>query len=197
MTTYRKLRQKLMTDKCLSKQALSAQVKKKREQLPMSAEDATCIIAHDKGLKIHKYLSEEKLRHVRDLQAQLRQVGSGGAARDTRPSINGKERRASASGPREIRFANQFRVTSSMLDPAKLSEAKEMAAVYPILYVLENSMREVVRRVMRSQYGDDWFNTQLTSGKLASVHKTATDRMQNEQRWHQRRGSHPVDYIDL
>lgn len=86
-----------------------------------------------------------------------------------------------------------------MLDAEKLAEAKEMAELYPILYVLENSMREVVKRVMHTTYGHDWWDTQLQTGKLKTVHQTATGRMTTEsrQRWHQRRGGHPVYYIGL
>jgi hypothetical protein len=86
-----------------------------------------------------------------------------------------------------------------MLSPSKLGEAQEMAVLYPILYVLENSMREVVKRVMTVKFGSDWWETQLTSGKLKSAYQTADGRMKKEsrQRWHQRRGDHPVDYVGL
>jgi hypothetical protein len=65
--------------------------------------------------------------------------------------------------------------------------------------VLENSMREVVRRVMRARYGGGWWETQLVSGKLKSAYHTANSRMTTEkrQRWHQRPGDDPLDYIGL
>ena len=44
--------------------------------------------------------------------------------------------------------------------------------LYPILYVLENSMREVVRRIMRAQFGDDWWDKHLVCGKLKTIHQT-------------------------
>jgi len=74
-----------------------------------------------------------------------------------------------------------------------------MAAIYPLLYVLENSMRELIKRVMYARYGTDWWNTQLASGKLKNVQQKAADRMKTEtqRKWHQRRGAHPIDYVDF
>lgn len=74
-----------------------------------------------------------------------------------------------------------------------------MAGIYPFLYVLENSMRELIKRVMTAKFGEDWWNGQLTTGKLKNVHQKAADRMKSEsgRRWHQARGSHPIDYVDL
>ncbi|MBS0580633.1 MAG: hypothetical protein JSR36_15355 [Proteobacteria bacterium] len=106
-------------------------------------------------------------------------------------------KRQAVHGPREIRFPGAYRATDPVLPLSKLNEAVEMAAVYPLLYVLENSMREVVRRMMHAAFGDNWWDTQLTSGRLRNVHKTAADRRVNEKAWHQRRGSHPIDYVDL
>jgi hypothetical protein len=80
-----------------------------------------------------------------------------------------------------------------------LQEAQEMAAIYPVLYVLENSMREVVRRVMAHAHGADWWDTVMTRGKLTGVHQKAESRRNGEKatRWHQRRGADPLDYVDL
>jgi hypothetical protein len=74
-----------------------------------------------------------------------------------------------------------------------------MARVYPLLYVLENSIRELINRVMREAHGDDWWDTQLTKGKLKNVGQKASDRMRTEKKhtWHQRRGAHPIDYVDM
>jgi len=192
MTTNRALRHALLKKLGITQQALSLRVQKKIKQLPMSTEEATYAIAHDEGLKLHQYLESDDVARVRQLQAQLRHAGAG-------VPNSGKPRVPATKGQRGIRFANRMKVTSTILSTTKLSEAKEMAALYPILYVLENSMREVVKRVMRAQFGDDWWDTELISGKLKSVQNTAAARMKKEssQRWHQRRGAHPIDYIGI
>src|SRR5712664_1990075 len=195
MATNSALRKALLAKLKVTPQALSQQVQKKRAQLPMTTEEATYIIAHEKGLKIHNYLSAEEVGHVQGLQAQLRHANGGGDAQRS----NRHAKPQPATRKREVRFANKARVTSTMLSASKLAEAQEMAALYPILYVLENSMREVVKRVMSVKFGSDWWDTQLLSGKLKSAHRTAAGRMKKEsrQRWHQRRGDHPVDYVGL
>jgi Swt1-like HEPN len=198
MATNRALRTALLKKLGISKQTLSARVQKKISELPMSTTEATYVIAHDVGVKIHQYLSGDEVEKVRMLQAQLRHAGAS-PSHARAPAVNGAGRRSAVSGPREIRFSNKIKVSSTMLSATKLSEAREMAALYPILYVLENSMREVVKRVMRAAFGDDWWETQLVAGKLKNVHGTAASRMKTEssQRWHQRRGSHPIDYIGI
>lgn len=74
-----------------------------------------------------------------------------------------------------------------------------MAAVYPILYVMENSIRELIERVMRAKYGDIWWTTKTQNGKLRGIRERAETRMKKEttNRWHQKRGARPLDYVDL
>jgi hypothetical protein len=194
MATNPALRKALLEKLKVTPQALSQQVQKKRAQLPMTTEEATYIIAHEKGIKIHNYLAAEEMGQVRALQAQLRHANGGG---DVQRS-NGRAKPQPTTRKREVRFANKARA-STMLSASKLAEAQEMGALYPILYVLENSMREVVKRVMNSKFGSDWWDTQLVSGKLKSAHQTAAGRMKKEsrERWHQRRGDHPIDYVGL
>jgi hypothetical protein len=158
----------------------------------MSTEEAVYLLAHEAGIKIDKYLSGDEVARVRALVPH----GERAASQRRATPIKSKE---GARAPRVLSIANKVRVSSTMLSAAKLAEAKEMSELYPILYVLENSMREVVKRVMASKYGTGWWDTQLTSGKLKSAHQTAASRMTKEsrQRWHQRRGDDPIDYIGL
>jgi hypothetical protein len=74
-----------------------------------------------------------------------------------------------------------------------LAEATAMARVFPLLYVLENSIRELIKRVMSAKFGEDWWNTELNKGKLKNVHQKAETRMLSEKKssWHQKRGAHP------
>jgi predicted restriction endonuclease len=70
-----------------------------------------------------------------------------------------------------------------------------MAVVYPVLYLLENSIREVIDRVMISRYGDNWWDSEAPKG----LRDTVSGRMADEKKncWHQRRGDRPIDYLDL
>ncbi len=97
--------------------------------------------------------------------------------------------------PREIVVAKEFHGQDPILTALVLEEARQMAAVYPLLYVLENSMREFIRRLVDARRGITWWTTLAP----ASVRTKILGRMTDEQRnaWHQRRGDHPIDYLDL
>ncbi len=194
MATNRNLRNELLKKLGISPQALSLRVQRKKAQIPMSTEDATYLIAHESGIRIDKHLSSEQVDKVRSLQSGLRHVAEVVIAKKP---IRGQKQMTET---REIRFPGNFIANSILVPAAKLSEARQMAAVYPLLYVLENSMREVIRRVMAAKFGPDWWDTQLSNGRLKTVHQTASGRMKTETtrlRWHQTRGAHPIDYVDL
>ncbi|OYD16027.1 hypothetical protein CH330_03840 [candidate division WOR-3 bacterium JGI_Cruoil_03_51_56] len=75
-----------------------------------------------------------------------------------------------------------------------------MARLYPLLYVLENSVREFIDRLMTSLYGDDWWNGRpMTSSKMKKLRRDVSDRMKKENKnsWHQKRGARPIDYLDF
>ena len=168
-----------------------------RKKLPMTAEDSVHLIAFQEGIKIDKYLTAEQVQSVRHLHTQFVQANGTVPAPAAPPS----KRRVltSSTGDREIRFPNEFKVRNPLLPSEKLNEAKAMAAIYPVLYVVENSMREVIKRIMAKQCGEEWWNTEMTTSKLKNVHDTVAGRMTTEKKnsWHQKRGAHPIDYTDI
>jgi len=83
------------------------------------------------------------------------------------------------------------------LPPNLAKEAKRMAEeVYPRIYVLENSLRYVVMSILRKKYGEDWWNRCNISRE---IRKNVENRIKSEKknRWHGRRGSHPIFYTDF
>lgn len=192
MATNRQLRTALLKKMGITAQALSKRVQKKKAASPMSTEDATYLIAHEVGIKIDKYLDDAQVDRVRQLHGAFPRVSHA----DTRPTRT----KPRDNENREIRFPGEFRITNPLLPAAKLAEARDMARIYPLLYVLENSMRELILRVMTSKCGEDWWTTQLNSGNLKTVREKADTRINAEDsrlRWHQTRGGHPLDYVDL
>lgn len=168
-----------------------------RKKLPMTAEDSIHLLAFQEGIQIGNYLTAEQVQGVRHLQTQFVQAGGGAPAAPT-PSSKPRTSKSS-TGNREIRFPNEFKVKNPLLPAEKLQEAKAMAAIYPLLYVVENSMREVIRRVMADKFSEDWWNTEMTTSKLRSIRDTVAGRMKTERKnsWHQKRGAHPIDYTDI
>src|SRR5690242_7551582 len=111
MATNRELRRALLRKLGVTPQGLSHRVQKKIKQLPMNTSEATYVIAHDEGLRLGDYLTQDELANVRHLQAQLRQAGPA----PTPFRENGGYRRAKQKGPRELKFGNKVKVASTML----------------------------------------------------------------------------------
>ena len=198
------LRETLVEKMDWTKQQLSARVQQLRRTLPVDTATAHAVIAHQQGIKIDRFLDADALARVQSVIAKLGTVSRGLSREDRTPASHGKKgslrrSKAGVSTPRPLVFPQQFKLADPVLDDTKLREAREMAEVYPLIYVLENSMREVVLRVMGAKYGSDWWDTALNSGKLKTLKANSDARREKEkqQSWHQRRGAHPIDYIDL
>jgi hypothetical protein len=191
MATNPKVRAALAAKTGWSQQTLSANVQRKKNLTLMSTPEAVCVLAYEHGVPVDKFLDADERARVR----LLMQHAAPSSAPVPRAAARGK-----ATTERVIRFPGEFKSTNPLLPSAKLTEAKEMAAIFPVLYVLENSIRDLILRVMHDKHGADWWNTQLTSGNANQVKQKALGRMSSQEKrhfWHQRRGSHPIDYVDL
>lgn len=194
------VRDALVQKRSWSKQQLSARVQQLRKITPMSLATAHAVLAHQNGIKIDRFLDNDALKHVGDVLTKLNTAvtptarNSGNHTRGSRSS-----HQITVRSPRNIVFSSKCVISDPLLSAEKIREARDMAAVYPILYVLENSMREVVDRVMKAKFGADWWDTALTSGKLKNLKEKSDSRRKKEDlmSWHQRRGARPIDYIDI
>lgn len=190
------LRRALAKKEGITPQGVSWRVQKLRndhKDLLITPEDAVCVVAHQAGIRLDEYLDNDTLGRVRGVLQQL-SPQSGGILptqrRNAKSQQKGPERKEKV-----IVIGKEFRVTDPILPERIISEAKEMADVYPFLYILENSLREAIKRVMTARHGGNWWDTKAPQGLRETVKK----RMQDEERnsWHQRRGAHPTDYLDL
>lgn len=188
----KKLKAALLNKLDITPQALSLRIQKIKRQIAVNTEDATYLIAQEKGLILDKYLKQEELDRLRILHQQL---CSTKFQATVNPRQGKKQSKSMESTTRTIVIAKEFKGTDPILQQSKLSEAKQMATIYPLLYVLENSIREVIDRIMTKQHGPNWFDSQAPKGLKEKV----SDRMADEQKnaWHQRRGDRPIDYLDL
>ncbi len=179
-----------------SRQVLSQQVRQQKNRMPMKTGVAQAIVAHGQNIRLDRYLASTDLTEVQDMMAR---VGNGAPS----APANGKGRRAPrAKGPvtrLTVFRALNITISDPFLPQEKIVQANEMAKVYPVLHVLENSIRNVIRRVMEAQFGTDWWDTALTSPPALKMKTRVEDRLRKEaeQSWHQRRGDHNIDYIDL
>lgn len=189
-----------LTDKTKwSPQVLSQRVRKEKNRMPMETGVAHALIAHDQGIRIDRYLAGTDLKGVQDTMAM---VGNG-ASPTQATSKSGKGRsggRAKAPLSRPIIFkALNITTTDPFLPKAKIGEANEMGEVYPVLSLLENSIRHVMRTVMEAKFGATWWHTELASARCREVKDKVAQRKRREeqQSWHQRRAQHDIGYTDL
>lgn len=188
--TNRKLKQTLLSKLNISQQALSQRIQKIKKQYSVTTEDATYIIAQQEGIILDKYLSYDMLAHIRGLIRDMVASPNIGASAKKHDSSKRKSRET-----RVIFISKEFSEANLTLSGKTLLEAKEMASLYPFLYIFENSIREVIDKVLTINHGDNWFENCAPSGLI----RTVQDRMADEKRnsWHQRRGARLIHYLDM
>lgn len=189
--TDKNLRKALLKQLNCSPQALSQRVKKIKKENPMTTEEATYVIAHNEGILIDKYLDKDMVSNIRRIVQQVTYptpIVPSSKRKPEKKVVSGMEQRV-------IKIAKEFKVSDPILQDKKIKEAKEMAAIYPLLYILENSIRDVIDKVMTSKYGNKWWNSYAPRGLRETVERRMIDEKRHS--WHQRRGVRPIDYLDL
>jgi hypothetical protein len=182
--TDQKLRLDLLKKLNITKQALSQRVQRLKKETPMTTEEATYVIAHREGLKLDKYLDNDIINKIRQIMPQ-------------KTSSIALEKKGRTGQKTEITIAilGTFKGTDPLLENTIINQAKEMAEVYPLLYILENSIRQFICLIMERECGPDWWDIDVSKRLKDKV----KDRMntENTNSWHQRRGSRSIDYLDL
>jgi hypothetical protein len=81
------------------------------------------------------------------------------------------------------------------LPSEKVSEAKRMGEIYPYIYVLENSVRELIKSTLESVHGPSWWDNCAS----AETKKKALDRTdkQGKSRYYGSKAPHPIYLVDL
>ena len=154
---------------------------------------AVYTIACDEGIDISKYLTGKETAEVRDLMVQLRSASQTKSSSGTVPR---KRKCAAKSKNVVIKIAGLEIDGIPGLKPMHATEAKQMAEkVYPMLYIFENSVRDIIERVLTASYGSDWWDIAVTKKvqEVASQRKDA----QSKDQWHGARGQREIDYVDL
>jgi Swt1-like HEPN len=161
--------------------------KKKQHSYAISRETAAYLVAAETGIDISRYLEESELAKVREAGGTIQP--SVVLTVPKRPTARAKETDLGVTISADVKIVDPY------LPKSMLEEARRMAAVYPVVYVFENSVRSLIMNVMSRRYGDKWFETKV-SGK---VQRRVQERIDNEDRnrWHGKRRSHPIFYTDI
>ncbi len=152
-------------------------------------EDGVYLLAAQSGINLNRYLDKERVDQIRQLLFQVNQHAQPAqlAASTSRKTVI---KRLS------VTVGKKFAVRDPLLTEKMLAEAKEMAEeVYPLLYVLENSVREMIVRIMQKTHGADWWDTRVSKDIRDEVQKRK--KREDENPWHGKRGAHPISYTDL
>jgi hypothetical protein len=169
---------------------------KRKAELPMETSEAVYTIAAEAGIDITTYLDAEEVQKVRALLTQLR-VGGG----DSRPSqdagaTGAGRRRSAAPKPALVTLSGVNVERLPGMSAARAKEAKRMAEkVYPIIYVFENSARDLISAVLAKEIGEDWWDQVVPR----RIREAARERKEGEgdDPWHGKRGASMIDYTML
>lgn len=194
MATNQKVKKALLAKLDVTPQRLSQMVKKRKGELPMTTEHAVYTFAHEHGVDIGKELDAAETAEVRSLVSQLRAMSSV----PTSATNGSRTTRATAKAPKSVvvTIAGVNVEKLPGMTAAHAKGAKMMAEkVYPTVYVFENSVRDLIERVLKAQFGSDWW----TKAVPAKVQTTAQKHKDDEKKdpWHSQRGNRDIDYVFL
>jgi len=87
------------------------------------------------------------------------------------------------------------KVSLHQLDEHFVARARLMATVYTAIAAFENSVRDLVQRVLLDEAGADWWERKVS----AAIKTKASKRQEDEakHRFHTQRGDDPISFIDF
>jgi Swt1-like HEPN len=165
-------------------------VQKRRIKGAMNSEMALYTVASESGLDLSRFgVSAETLAEVRRGLATIRAAETPSTPKPSKRA-RGQPKPALVSIP----GANIERLPG--MTAAHAEEAAAMSQkVFPILYVFENSARDVISRVLERAFGKDWWNEVVPKKvkEKAADHKA----QEKDEPWHGKRGATPIHYTLL
>ncbi|MDG6905277.1 MAG: hypothetical protein JRN20_05765 [Nitrososphaerota archaeon] len=94
-----------------------------------------------------------------------------------------------------LKLSEEQEFSNVGLPQSVIREALDMAGMYPYFYVFENAVRYFIKDNLESKYGTKWWESKVAK----PVQQTALERMSKDgkNRWHGKRGAHPIFYVDI
>ncbi len=174
-----------------SPQALSQRAKRLKRSCPMSTAEAVYVIAHQEGIDISRYLPRETVAVVRELVGKLTPSAGapGGRAGAAGRAAKVVERKLSISLPGSEVVEHPF------VADAVAAHCKRMADLYPYVYLFENSVRGLIREVMRKEFGEDWWEKAVPRRVRDKV--AGRRKKHDSNAWHSATSADPLCYADI
>ncbi|MGA2361053.1 MAG: Swt1 family HEPN domain-containing protein [Candidatus Aminicenantales bacterium] len=185
MTAYRKLRAELLKRLKCSPQALSQRISTIRKHIgPFSTKEGVYIVAHEQGLDLSKYIGQETM-------AQVRAILSRKTHSPAPPPIPIRRSKKTAL----IKLNNELPRVDALLSTSLVEDARKMSGIYPTYYVLENSLRVVIIRILERKYGSDWWEKKVPVDPKRNVASRKSE--EDKKPWTGKRGQHEIFYSDF
>lgn len=164
----------------ITPQALSLQAKKlKATHGPMTTEEAVYVIAHQQGIDLSRFLPIQELDRVRSLVPK------------ELPTLPQAKKAVRVKRVRVKQAQSYPLVRRSVISKSVIIGQES----FPKMFVLENSIRELVIRKLSAQYGRDWWLKRVSRKIQDTVQRT----IQKEKKYPHRpkRGLHPIFYSNF
>jgi len=169
----------------LSKQRIYQLIKRKKAQhsYTISNEQAVALIAADFNIDISKILTKTELANIRSI------------IKNNSPQIDGKvtlkKKQTSVQKFKEIKETKKL---DPFLPESIVNDAHQMAKIYQILYLFENSARNLIKIILDKKY-TNWWEIYAPKKVKDDVIKRLTKESNN--RWHGKRGIHEIYYTNI
>jgi hypothetical protein len=142
-------------------------------------------LANQSGMNPQKYAKPSQLAEYRDFRR----------SKPAQQIVVTKTRLIPEKRITGVKFSADPEIPEINLPPEKVTEAKRMGAVYPYIYVLENSIRYFIRNTLESLHGPKWWTT--CASKEAIMKASERKDKQGKARYYGTIAPHPVYLVDL
>ena len=159
--------------------------KKKEYNYTITNEQSAALVATDFNIVISKILSGDELLDVRTLIRERVIIKKEKKSHKT----NNKAKQTI------IDINREFKVLDPLLPDSLINDAKQMAKIYPILFLFENSVRNLIKLILEKKYSAIWWNSRAPIKVREDVEKRLL--MESKQRWHGKRGMHKIYYTNI
>jgi hypothetical protein len=173
---------KLLLDRLrITPQALSQRAKKMKSAFgPMSTEEAVYVIAHQEGVDLTRLLSIGIIDRVRSLVPK------------ELPRRWQAKAHLTAKTKKDPKGTRLYPLVKKSLISQSVRIGQES---FPQLFILENSIRNVIIQKLGCAYGKQWWNKANIRGVRDDVQRTIDKEKKYPHR--QKRGSHPIYYSNF
>ncbi|MCJ7507319.1 MAG: Swt1 family HEPN domain-containing protein [candidate division Zixibacteria bacterium] len=176
----RTIRKLLLKRLNITPQALSQRAQKlKATYGPMTTKEAVYVIAHQHGIDLSRFLTIETIDRIRSLvPRELPKV--------PKPEIAAKTKKVKVAQVKSYPLVTDTMVSKSVLI------GKES---FPQIFVLENSIRQLIIKKLSGTYGKDWW----LKARIKDVREKVQRTIDKEKKYpyRERRGTHPIYYSNF